>query len=61
MTMFSIPNPPDYLAPLAEWVAYRALLVEKFGEAPGFSGALADADGVIQSIKEELHLIRLAA
>jgi hypothetical protein len=61
MTMFSIPDPPDYLAPLAEWVAYRALLVEKFSDMPGFSGALADADGVIQSIQEELRHMRLAA
>lgn len=52
--MFSIPNPPDYLASLAEWEAYRALLVEKFSDAPGFPAALADADGVIRSIGSEL-------
>ena len=59
--MFTIPNPPDYLAPLAEWEAYRALLVEKFQNEPGASGALADADGVIHSIKEELVKVPLAA
>lgn len=59
--MFLIPNPPDYLAPLAEWEAYRALLLEKFADEPGFAGALADADGVIRSIKEEQEQIPLAA
>ncbi len=49
--MSEIPNPPDYLAPLAEWEAYRSLLIEQFKNDPGLTGALADADGVIESIK----------
>jgi hypothetical protein len=53
VTMFTIPNPPDYLADLAVWEAYRNLLIEQFSHAPGFSAALADADGVIRSITEE--------
>jgi hypothetical protein len=59
--MFLIPNPPGCLAPLAEWEAYRALLLAKFSEEPGVSGALADADGVIRSIKEKQKLFQLAA
>jgi hypothetical protein len=61
MIMFPIPNPPDYLAPLAEWEAYRAQLVERFSNDPGFSGAMADADGVIRSINGELDKAPLAA
>lgn len=59
--MFTVPDAPSYRAPLQEWRDYLLLLETSYASAKGVTGAIAEAQGVIEAFLEEAQGQLLAA